>query len=150
MKRFVAFYFLVLLTACTSQNKYSDFDYSYSRSGGYAPIPIYENLWIKGNTPQYSFEGEGKKVKKEFKIFSEDLQKIENTLNQQNFRTIQEDYKKVYDHTSISINTKKGNNSASKSDASFIISEDKARWEAVVKAFQEIINAHTDLATVNK
>ena len=148
MKRFVAFCFLVLLTACTSQNKYSDFDYSYSRSGGYAPI--YENLWIKGNTAQYSFEGEGKKVKKAFKISSEDLLKIENTLNQQNFRTIKEDYKKVYDHISISINAKMGNNSASKSDASLIMSEDKARWEAVVKAFQEIINAHPDLATVNK
>lgn len=106
MKRFVAFCFLVLLTACTSQNKYSDFDYSYSRSGGYAPI--YENLWIKGNTAQYSFEGEGKKVKKAFKISSEDLLKIKNTLNQQNFRTIKEDYKKVYDHISISINAKKG------------------------------------------
>ena len=148
MKRFVAFCFLVLLTACTSQNKYSDFDYSYSRSGGYAPI--YENLWIKGNTAQYSFEGEGKKVKKAFKISSEDLLKIENTLNQQNFRTIKEDYKKVYDHISISINAKKGNNSASKSDASLIMSDDKARWEAVVNAFQEIINAHPDLATVNK
>lgn len=45
---------------------------------------------------------------------------------------------------------KKGNNSASKSDASLIMSEDKARWEAVVNVFQEIINAHPDLATVNK
>lgn len=59
MKRLVAFYFLVLLTACTSQNKYSDFDYSYSRSGSYAPI--YENIWITGNTGQYSFEGKEKK-----------------------------------------------------------------------------------------
>ncbi len=71
------------------------------------------------------------KVKKEFKISSEDLQKIENTLNQQNFRTIQEDYKKVYNHISISINAKKRNNSASKS----IISEDKAPWEDVIKVF---------------
>ena len=126
MKRLVAFYFLVLLTACTSQNKYSDFDYIYSRSGSYAPI--YENIWIKGNTGQYSFEG---KEKKEFKISSEDLQKMENTLNQQNFQTIQEDYKKVYDHISISINAKKGNNSASKS----IISEDKTLLEAVLKVF---------------
>ena len=71
-------------------------------------------------------------------------------MNQQNFRTIKEDYKKVYDHISISINAKKGNNSGSKSDASLIMSEDKARWEAVVNVFQEIINAHPDLATVNK
>lgn len=148
MKRFVALCFLVFLAACTSQNKYSDFDYSYSRSGGYAPI--YENLWIKGNTAHYSFEGEGKKVKKDFKISTEHLQKIENTLSQQNFRTIQEDYKKVYDNISISINVKKGENSASKSDASFIMSKDKERWDAIVKTFQEIINTHPDLATVNK
>jgi hypothetical protein len=54
MKRLVAFYFLVLLTACTFQNKYSDFDYSYSRSSGY--VPIYENIWITGSTGQYSFD----------------------------------------------------------------------------------------------
>lgn len=147
MKRLIALCFLVILAACNSQKKYSDFDYSYSRSGG--KMAIYENFLIKGKTVHYSFEGDGKKIKKDFKISAEDLQKIELALKENNFRTIQEDYKKVYDKVSTSINVKKGDNSCSKSDASFIMSKDKERWEAVLRAFQDIINAHPDLATLN-
>lgn len=147
MKRLIALCFLVILAACNSQKKYSDFDYSYSRSGG--KMAIYENFLIKGKTVHYSFEGDGKKIKKDFKISAEDLQKIELALKENNFRTIQEDYNKVYDKVSTSINVKKGDNSGSKSDASFIMVKDKERWEAVLRAFQEIINAHPDLATLN-
>ena len=57
--------FILLLASCNSQKKYSDFDYSYSRSGGLSPI--YENLWIKGKNAHYSFEGQGENVKKDFK-----------------------------------------------------------------------------------
>lgn len=134
---------LMLLTGCNTQKKFSDFDYSYSRSGGYAPI--YENFLIKGNTANYSFEGEGKNIKKSFKISAEDLQKIETALTQNNFRTIQEDYKKVYDNISTAINVKKGTNSGIKSDASFIMAKDQQRWKAVVAVFQEIINSNKNL-----
>ena len=61
MKKIIAIFVFIILAACNSQKKYSDFDYSYSRSGGLAPI--YENLLIKGNSVHYSFEGQGKNIK---------------------------------------------------------------------------------------
>lgn len=145
MKNLFLIVLILVFSACNSNKKFSDFDYSYSRSGGYAPI--YENLLIKGNTVTYSFEGQGKNIKKSFKISSQDLQKIENALTNNNFRTIQEDYKKVYDNISIAINVKKGDNSGSKSDASFIMKKDQERWNAVVTVFHEIINNKGNLAT---
>lgn len=137
MKKIIAIFIFVILAACNSQKKYSDFDYSYSRSGGFAPI--YENLLIKGNNAHYSFEGQGKKVKKDFKITAEERKKIEYVLSQNNFRMIREDYQKVYDNISTSINVKVGNQSGSKSDASMIVEGDKNRWNNITSVFQEII-----------
>ena len=137
MKKIIELFIFILLAACTTQKKYSDFDYSYSRSGGFAPI--YENLLIKGNNAHYSFEGQGKKFKKDFKITSEERKKIENALSQNNFRMIREDYQKVYDNISTSINVKIGNQSGSKSDASMIMEGDKNRWNNITSVFQEII-----------
>ncbi|MCB4234669.1 hypothetical protein LDL59_04940 [Kaistella anthropi] len=137
MKKIIALFIFVILAACNSQKKYSDFDYSYSRSGGFAPI--YENLLIKGNNAHYSFEGQGKKFKKDFKITSEERKTIENALSQNNFRMIREDYQKVYDNISTSINVKIGNQSGSKSDASMIMEGDKNRWNNIISVFQEII-----------
>lgn len=137
MKKIIALFIFVILAACNSQKKYSDFDYSYSRSGGFAPI--YENLLIKGNNAHYSFEGQGKKFKKDFKITSEERKTIENALSQNNFRMIREDYQKVYDNISTSINVKIGNQSGSKSDASMIMEGDKNRWNNITSVFQEII-----------
>lgn len=140
MKRFIALCIFVVLTACNSQKKYTDFDYSYSRSGGVQPM--YENLLIKGRNAHYSYEGQGKKVKKDFKLTPEDLQKIETVLKQNNFRMIQEDYKKLYDHIATSINVKKGSESASKSDASLIMVKDQQRWDNVVSVFRQITDAN--------
>lgn len=137
MKKIIALFIFVILAACNSQKKYSDFDYSYSRSGGFAPI--YENLLIKGNNAHYSFEGQGKKFKKDFKITSEERKKIENALSQNIFRMIREDYQKVYDNISTSINVKIGKQSGSKSDASMIMEGDKNRWNNITSVFQEII-----------
>lgn len=148
MKNFILVFFILILTGCNTQKKFSDFDYSYSRSGGYAPI--YENLLIKGTTVTYSFEGQEKNIKKTFKISAQDLQKIENALTENNFRTIQEDYKKVYDNISVAINVKKGQNSANKSDASFIMKKDQERWNAVVAVFHDIINANKDLVAIDR
>lgn len=147
MKNLFFAFLVLILTGCNSQNKFSDYDYSYSRSGGFAPI--YENLLIKGNTVHYSFEGQGKKINKSFKISDAELNKIQSTLTQNNFRTIEEDYKKVYDNISTSINVKVGANSASKSDASFIMKKDEERWNAVVRVFHDIINSNADAVAVD-
>lgn len=137
MKKIIAIFVFVILAACNSQKKYSDFDYSYSRSGGFSPI--YENLLIKGNNVHYSFEGQGKNIKKDFKITNEERKKIENVLSQNNFRMIREDYQKVYDNISTSINVKIGNQSGSKTDASLIMEGDQTRWNNVNAVFREII-----------
>ncbi|UJF28930.1 hypothetical protein L0B70_08670 [Kaistella sp. 97-N-M2] len=148
MRNILFVFLLVILTGCKTQNKYSDFDYSYSRSGGFAPI--YENLLIKGNTAHYSFEGQGKNIKKDFKLSNDEVQNLETVIAQNNFRTIQEDYKKVYDNVATSVNVKTGENSGSKSDASFIMEKDKPRWEAVVASFRQIINAKVKTETTKK
>ncbi|AZA56654.1 hypothetical protein EG349_17450 [Chryseobacterium shandongense] len=141
MKRILGILFaIIVLISCNSQKRYSDFDISYSKSGGYAPI--YENLLIKGNNAFYSFEGNGKKLKQNFKISNEDLNRLENTLSQNNFRRIEEDHKKIYDFISTSINIKKGPNSGSKTDASAIMPNYKTNWTNITYVFQEIINAN--------
>lgn len=140
MKKLIFVFTLLLLTACATPNKYSDFDYSYARSGGLSPI--YENLLIKGHKAHYSFEGQNQKIKKDFRITSQELREIENVLEDNNFRMIQEDYKKLYDHISTSISIKKGNNSGRKSDASYIMPKDKERWDKIVMVFQDIITEH--------
>ena len=142
MKKLFVLFILAVLASCNANKKYSDFDYSFARHGGYAPI--YENLWIKGNTAHYSFEGEGKKMKKDFKVSGEDLKNIEDALTKNSFRTIREDLKKVYDYRSTSINVKKGPNSGSKSDASFIMENDLPRWNNIVSVFQQIIDSNVD------
>lgn len=124
--------------SCNSQKIYTDFDISYSKSGGYAPI--YENLLIKGNNVNYSFEGHEKKIKTSFKLTDEEIQNLNQILTQNNFRQIAEDHKKVYDRIAITIHVKKGENSASKTDAGFIMPQHKNNWDQVVNAFQEIIS----------
>lgn len=132
--------FLIILTmfSCNSQKVYQDFDISYSKSGGYAPT--YENLLIKGNDAHYSFEGQGKKIKKSFKVSNEDLKNLEETLSKNNFRRIQEDHKKVYDNVTTSINIKKGVNEGSKNDGSMIMPNFKTNWENITAEFQKLIN----------
>jgi hypothetical protein len=139
MKRIIEILFVIIvLVSCNSQKIYSDFDISYSRSGGYAPM--YENLLIKGNDAHYFFEGQGKKHKEDFKISDEDLKKLENTLSENNFRGIEEDRKKLYDNITTSINIKKGPNEGSKTDASLVMPKYKTNWNNIMNAFQEIIN----------
>jgi hypothetical protein len=139
MKRIIGILFaIIVLVSCNSQKVYSNFDISYSKSGGYAPV--YENLLIKDNTAHYSFEGGGKKFKQDFKISEEDLKKLDHVLSQNNFRRIQEDHKKLYDNVTTSINVKKGPNGSSKTDASLIMPNFKTNWTNITNAFQEIIN----------
>jgi hypothetical protein len=141
MNRIIGILFaIIVLVSCNSQKVYSDFDISYSKSGGYAPV--YENLLIKGNNVHYSFDGQGKKYKQDFKISNEDLKKLDQVLSQNNFRRIQEDRKKLYDNISTSINIKKGANEGSKTDASLIIPNYQTNWNNILEAFQQIINTN--------
>lgn len=145
MKRLIALCVFLVLASCNSQKIYSDFDYSFARSGGFSPI--YENLWIKGDNAHYSYEGQGKEFKKDFKLSAQELKLIEDALAQNDFRMIREDHKKIYDRVSTAIYVKKGPESSRKSDASFIIESDKARWDNVVKVFQDIIESKTLMAS---
>ncbi|WP_312993960.1 hypothetical protein [Chryseobacterium flavum] len=139
MNRIIGILFaIIVLVSCNSQKVYSDFDISYSKSGGYAPV--YENLLIKGNNAHYSFEGQGKKHKQDFKISDEDLKKINEILSQNNFRRIQEDHKKLYDNITTSVNIKKGPNEGSKTDASLIMPNFQTNWNNILQAFEELIN----------
>ena len=143
MKKLIFVFLTLILSACatsTNQKKYSDFDYSFARSGGLSPI--YENLLIKGNKAHYSFEGQGKNIKKDFTLTNDDLKNIEYVLTQNKFRRIQEDYKKLYDKVSVEITVKKGSNAGSKTDASLIMEKNKGDWEKIVNTFQEIINTN--------
>ncbi|MBW8361016.1 MAG: hypothetical protein K0M56_02375 [Kaistella sp.] len=128
----------IILTSCSSQKKYTDFDISYSRSGGFAPI--YENLLIKGNSAHYSFEGQNKKIKKDFKMSAEELKEIRDVLSANSFRKIEEDYKKVYDYISTTINVKNGENSGIKTDASFILEKDRKKWENITAVVSPLID----------
>ena len=139
MKNLFLIVFLFTLASCNSMKKYSDFDYSYSRSGGYDPI--YENFQIKGNNGFYSFEGKGEKTTKNFKISDRELQILEQTISTNNFRMIEEDHKKIYDRISTSIYVKNGSNSGRKSDASLITTKDQERWKNIVDAFQNLLNS---------
>jgi len=139
MKKLIAILFLIMITfSCNSQKVYSDFDISYSKSGGFAPI--YENLLIKGNEVHYSFEGQEKKIKTTFKLTNEEIQNLNQVLTQNNFRHIAEDHKKIYDRVAISINVKNGENSANKTDASMIMPQSQKNWDQIVNAFQNIIS----------
>lgn len=140
MKKVLFVFLIMILAGCNSQKKYSDFDYSFARSGGISPI--YENLLIKGNKVHYSFEGNGKNIKKDFTLSEADLKNIENTLTENKFRKIQEDYKKLYDNISVEINVKKGNNTGSKTDASLIMPKSRAHWDKIVSAFQQVIDSN--------
>lgn len=140
MKNLVLALLMVILAACNSQSKYTDYDYSFSRSGGNKPF--YENLWIKGNTATYSLVKDGKKVENKFTLSEESLKNIQNILKENNFRMIEEDHQKVYDNITTIIVVKKGDNSASKSNASFIMKKDQQRWEKVVETFRNIIEAN--------
>ncbi|MBV8326160.1 hypothetical protein [Chryseobacterium sp.] len=139
MNRIIGILFaIIVLVSCNSQKVYSDFDISYAKSGGFAPV--YENLLIKDNNAHYSFEGQGKKYKQDFKISGEDLKKLNQVLSQNNFRRIQEDRKKLYDNITTSINIKKGPNEGSKTDASMVTPNYQTNWNNILAAFQEIIN----------
>ena len=138
MKKLIFIFLLLSLAGCNSQKLYSEYDYSFARSGG--RIPMYENLLISGNKAHYSFEGRAKDIKTSFTISNKDLRNIERVLTENQFNKIQEDYQKIYDNVAVEINITKGENAGSKSDASLIRKNYKQNWENIVSVFQEIID----------
>ena len=141
MKKLIFVFLILILAACKSQNQYSDFDYSYTRSGG--KLMVYENLLIKGNNAHYSLQRPGKKYKKDFKISQNELDRLQTIIAQNNFRLIQEDYIKSYDRVSTSITVKNGENSGRKSNAGSIMQKDEKSWQNITEAFQAIIQSNT-------
>ena len=139
MNKILVLFLAIFLVSCNSQKKYSDFDISYSRSGGFAPI--YENFIIKGNNVVYSFEGHSQKKEAKYTLTNDELQRINIVLTTNKFRFIQEDHKKIYDAISTTINVKSGPNSGSKSDASLILPKDQKKWEKITTVFREIIDS---------
>lgn len=129
---------LLFTVSCNNQKMYSDYDISFSRSGGFAPT--YENLLIKDNKAYYSFEGQGKKIKRKINISDSEIKNLNDILSKNNFRQIQEDHKKIYDNITTSVNIKKGTNAGSKNDGSAIMPNYEKNWGNIVTAFQEIIN----------
>ncbi|WP_312077235.1 hypothetical protein [Chryseobacterium sp.] len=139
MKKLLSvFLILTFLISCNTQKGFSEFDYSYSKTGG--KISAYENLLIKENNVTYSLESKERKVKKKFKISDAELQNIDKVLSENQFRKIIEDRKKIYDKPAVIITVKKGDNSGSKTDASLIMAVDQTKWENVVEVFQKIID----------
>lgn len=139
MKKILGIILVILFAvSCNNQKIYSDYDISFSRSGGFAPT--YENLLIKNYKAFYSFEGQEKKVKKTFKVSDSEIKNLNEVLSKNNFRQIQEDHKKMYDNITTSINIKKGVNEGSKNDGSAIMPDYENNWRNIVTAFQEIIN----------
>ncbi|WP_144282146.1 hypothetical protein [Chryseobacterium echinoideorum] len=129
---------LLFAVSCNNQKMYSDYDISFSRSGGFAPT--YENLLIKNNKAYYSFEGQEKKIKRKINISDSEIKNLNDILSKNNFRQIQEDHKKIYDNITTSVNIKKGTNAGSKNDGSAIMPNYEKNWGNIVTAFQKIIN----------
>jgi pyrrolidone-carboxylate peptidase len=138
MKKLLFLCLLMILGGCSTQNKFSDFDYSFARSGGISPS--YENLLIRGDQAFYSFKAPGKKIKKDFQVSTKDLENIEKVLTENQFRKIEEDLNKLFDQVKVEITVKNGDNSGRKSDASLIRKKDQQNWMNVVAEFQRIID----------
>lgn len=139
MKKLIAVLVFIILCSCNSQKIYENFDISYARSGGFAPI--YENVLIKGKNMHYSFEGQGKKIKKDFKISDAELENLQKTLTQNNFRFIETDHKKMYDNITTTINVKIGEEAAVKNDGSGIMPKDEKKWQNVTQVFRNLIDS---------
>lgn len=139
MKKILAVLVFMILCSCNSQKIYENFDISYSRSGGFAPI--YENVLIKDNKLHYSFEGQDKKIKKDFKISDAELANLQKTLTQNNFRFIETDHKKIYDNITTTINVKIGIEAAIKNDGSGIMPKDEKKWQNITQVFRNLIDS---------
>lgn len=135
MKKIILFLVLIMLASCQSQKVFENYDISYSRSGGYAPI--YENLLFQGNTAKYFFEGHGKKYSKSLRLTSSEKQKIVEALDKNRLQFVLEDNKKLYDYITTTIKQKKNN--IVKSDGNGIMPASQQNWDNMVNVFEDFI-----------
>ena len=138
MKRLLLLLIAVLgLTSCNSQKIFEEYDISYSRSGGLAPI--YENMLIKGQTVHYFYEGHGKKYNKKSTLSQKEKTALYQAIESNKLSTIREDYKKVYDHITTTVKVRTPREDIYKNDGSFIMPQDQKRWENIVGAFEALV-----------
>ncbi|AZI20780.1 hypothetical protein [Chryseobacterium taklimakanense] len=76
MKKLIALFLITILAACNSHKVFDNYELSYSKSGGFAPI--YENMLIKGNTVNYFLKARVKNTAKKVRL---------PTLKSRNFMT---------------------------------------------------------------
>lgn len=139
MKNWIVFLLILVLASCNSQKKYSDFEISYSRSGGMNPI--YENMLIKGNKINYSFEGQGEKYTKKAKISTAEKQKLYNVAKINDLKNIQDDVLKLYDNITTTIKIKGNSFDVFKNDGSGIRPGYETKWQNVVNEFEALIKS---------
>lgn len=139
MKKLIALFLITILASCNSHKVFENYELSYSRSGGYAPI--YENMLIKGNTVNYFFEGQGKKYSKKGTITNAEKQKLYDAVKKNDLKTILEDIKKVYDNITTTVKIKSPEGNYFKNDGSFIIPEHQQRWNNIRNEFENFINS---------
>lgn len=137
MKKLIVLFFAMLLVSCNSHKVFTNYDLSYSRSGGYAPI--YENLLINGSTANYFYEAQGKKYSKRVNITNAEKQKLYDAINKNDMKSIREDIKKVYDNITTTVKMKRNGDEIFKDDGSFIVPEHQQRWDNIVAEFENFI-----------
>lgn len=139
MKKLIALFLITILAACNSHKVFDNYELSYSKSGGFAPI--YENMLIKGNTVNYFFEGQGKKYSKKSTITNAEKQKLYDVIKANDLKTIREDVKKVYDNITTTVKVKSATENTFKNDGSFIVPEHQQRWDNITTEFENFINS---------
>lgn len=140
MKKLLFFTLLILLVGCQNKRSiFEQYEISYSRSGGYAPI--YENLLIKENTAYFFYEGRGSKYEQKVKISPSEKNQLLSALEKNNISGIRADNKKVYDNITTTVKLKRADTSIFKDDGSFIIPEHQARWANITSAFESFIKS---------
>lgn len=139
MKKLIALFLITLLVSCNSHKVFENYELSYSRSGGFAPI--YENVLIKGNTVNYFYEAQGKKYSKKATITNAEKQKLYDALKSNDLKTIREDIKKVYDNITTTVKVKSPEGNYFKNDGSFIVPEHQQRWNNIVQTFEAFVNS---------
>lgn len=135
MRLWISILLLAVLASCNSQKPFTDYEISYARHGGYAPM--YENLFIDGNSIQYFFEGNGQKYSKKSRINKDEKQALLDVINKNKLQTVREDYKKFYDRIATTVKVK--NLNTIKTDGSDIMPQDRQRWQNIVQAFEALI-----------
>ncbi len=139
MKKFILILLIGTLYSCTNQSVFEQYELSYSRSGGYAPI--YENLLIEGNTANFYSEAPGKKYNTKAVISNQEKAAIFKSIQTNDLKSIREDYKKVYDNITTTVKVKTPNDKIFKDDGSFITPEHQERWNGIISVFEAYITS---------